>query len=265
MPRLVPARRRPAAPRGTALAVAFGLALLPAVASAQGVTVPGAAPSRAAQPSAALVEQGARQAAERILSAVRLGDANGYYALLAPDSQRLTSPAMVASVFRGLPRLLSWRIGRIEPGLDSSSVLADLATSAGAREVLLIVDGQGRMERFTINAGDQAAEDVVRRFMAQLSAGHFIAADSVLSPSVQEEIPPGTLQAKWLNLQRLTGSFQRVVRLWQEAQNQDSKLVIVTVQFNRLTDNLFVTLNRQNQIVGVDFPTDASPGAVAAP
>ena len=36
-------------------------------------------------------------------------------------------------------------------------------------------------------------------------------------------------------------------------------LVIVNTEINRLTDNLFVTLDAQNQIIGVDFPTDPSP------
>jgi hypothetical protein len=36
--------------------------------------------------------------------------------------------------------------------------------------------------------------------------------------------------------------------------------VIVNTEFNRLTDNLFVTLDSENRIIGVDFPTDpASP------
>jgi hypothetical protein len=30
--------------------------------------------------------------------------------------------------------------------------------------------------------------------------------------------------------------------------------VLVNVQFNRLSDNLYVILNSENQITGVDFP-----------
>jgi hypothetical protein len=36
----------------------------------------------------------------------------------------------------------------------------------------------------------------------------------------------------------------------------DQKLVIVKSQFSRITDNLFVILDGQNRIVGVDFPTE---------
>jgi hypothetical protein len=41
------------------------------------------------------------------------------------------------------------------------------------------------------------------------------------------------------------------------------KLVIVNVEFNRLSDNLFVILDNRNQIIGVDFPTEPNPPAPA--
>ena len=41
------------------------------------------------------------------------------------------------------------------------------------------------------------------------------------------------------------------------------KLVIATLEFNRLTDNLFVILDDRNQIIGVDFPTEPNAPAPA--
>lgn len=42
-----------------------------------------------------------------------------------------------------------------------------------------------------------------------------------------------------------------------EAENTpDSHLVLVNVQFNRLSDNLFVILDANNQVTGVDFPAE---------
>lgn len=222
-------------------------------------------PMRGGQPSAARAEEAARQAAERILTAVRSGDARAYYQLLAPAPQRVSSPALVAKSFRTLPKLLSWQIGEVEPGIDSSSLSVQLLTSAGPREVLLIIDGNGRMERFTINARDEAAEDVVRQFMAALSEGRYVSANSFLSARLQEEISQPVLQRKWLNLQSLTGNFKRVQKIWKAESDTNMKLVIVTTEFNRLTDNLFVLLNSQNQIIGVDFPTDPNPPSDPTP
>ena len=96
--------------------------------------------------TAAMAEEAARQAADRILTAVKSRDANAYFTLLAPDLQRVSSPAMAAKALQRLPQLQSWRISEVVPGLDSSSVTAQLTTSEGPREVLVVVDGKGRLE-----------------------------------------------------------------------------------------------------------------------
>jgi hypothetical protein len=41
----------------------------------------------------------------------------------------------------------------------------------------------------------------------------------------------------------------------------DQKLVLVKIEFRRITDTLFVILDGRNQIVGVDFPTEPNPPA----
>lgn len=215
--------------------------------------------------SAAAADLVARQAAERILSAVSRGDARAYYKLLAPESQRVSSPAMVAEAFRTLPKLRSWTITEIAPGLESSSVAVQLQTSAGAREVLLILDGSGRMENFTINASDQSAEAVVREFMTDLANGRYISAGSHLTPELLEEITPAALQRRWQQLQRITGDFNRIDKIWKAESNATMKLVIVTARFNRLTDNLFVVLNGKNQIASVNFPSEPNAPADALP
>jgi hypothetical protein len=251
-------------------------ALLPLLLSGAAAAVPSlqASPARAqaampvqggGQTTAALAEQSARQAADRIFTAVSQRDANGYFSLLAPAAQRVSSPSMAAQALEGLPRLLKWQILSIEPGTDSSSVSALVQTSAGPREVLLILDGQGRMAGYHVNASDQKAVDVVQRFITALSEGQFVSASSYLSPRLVEEIPQPVLQKKWLNLQLYTGNFRKVRKLWRAEKNSLMKLVIVTIEFNRLTDNLFVTLDTSNRIVGIDFPVDPNPPTSAQP
>jgi hypothetical protein len=91
--------------------------------------------------------------------------------------------------------------------------------------------------------------------MTALTDGRFVAASSFLSPELQEEIPPATLQRKWQQLQRNTGNFIKVRRIARSESTAELKLVLVNTQFTRTTDNLFVILDSSNQIVGVDFPT----------
>ena len=96
----------------------------------------------------------------------------------------------------------------------------------------------------------------LQQFMQAISGGQFISAHSFLSPQFQKDITPQALQAKWLNLQRLTGSFVKLGRVVEAESTPDSRLVLVNVEFNRLSDNVFVILNASNQVTGVDFPAE---------
>jgi hypothetical protein len=217
------------------------------------------APVSTGQPSAALSEAQARTAAERILNTIRNGDATARFNQFSPALQRVSSPRMVAATMKTQPKLLRWAIRSIQPGYDSSTVEATLYTSAGERDLLMVIDANGRIDGYHFDVTDQPAEKVVRDFIGALSSGHFISASSFLSPLLQEQISQSQLQQKWFNLQRITGNFVRVKRINRAESTADMRLVIVNTEFNRLTDNLFVTLDSENRIIGVDFPTDPAP------
>jgi hypothetical protein len=217
------------------------------------------APLSAGQPSSAMSETKARSAADRILRTIQKGDARARFEQFSPNLQKVSSPSMVETTMKTQPRLLRWTIRSIVPGYDSSTVEATLFTSAGKRDLLMVIDADGRIEGYHFDVTDEPAEKVVRDFIGALSSGHFISAGSFLSPAMQEQISQAQLQQKWLNLQRTTGNFVRVKQISRAESTPDMKLVIVTTEFNRLTDNLFVTLDAGNQIIGVDFPTDPAP------
>jgi hypothetical protein len=240
---------------GLTLLVSSLAVLAPRGAWAQAVPIP----VTTGQPSAALSEAQARTAAERILTTIRNGDAQARFNQFSPALQRVSSPSMVAATMKTQPKLLRWAIRSIQPGFDSSTVEATLFTSAGERDLLMVIDDQGRIDGYHFNVTDQPAEKVVRDFITALANGHFISASSFLSPLMQEQIPQGQLQQKWLNLQRITGNFVRVKRINRAESTPEMRLVIVNTEFNRLTDNLFVTLDSENRIIGVDFPTDPAP------
>ena len=250
--------------------VALGLAALatgfchePSQAQGMGAGSSGAKAAPVASSSAA-VEQRVRLAAERVLKALRDGDAELRYAQFAPELKRMTSPYLVAMNMRRQPKVLSWVITSVVPGMDSSTVEARLQTSAGERLLLMVIDEKGLLAGYHINAADQPAEKVVAEFMTAVTDGRFVAASSFLSPELQEEIPPASLQRKWQKLQQETGNFIKVRRIARSESTAELKLVLVNTQFTRTTDNLFVILDSSNQIIGVDFPTDpqiASPPA----
>ena len=237
--------------------------LRPALATLVTASLLSAAPSlpvaRAQTPSAsgsgnALTVEQARAAAVRVLEAIKSGDANARYAQFAPSMQAITSPSMIAATMRTQPKVRGYELLSVRGGLDGSTVEAELNTTAGNRVVFMVLDRQGRIERYYVDRADDATSKVALRFVEAVATGNFITAQSFLSPAVQQELTPAALQSKWLGLQRETGTFVKVGRAVEAESTPDTRLVLVNVQFNRLSDNLYVILNSENQITGVDFP-----------
>jgi hypothetical protein len=244
---------RPALPALLATSL-LGAAALPPLAHAQPK-----ASSTASSGSALSVEQ-ARAAAIRILNAVKSGNAQARFAQFSPEMQAVTSPSMIAATMRTQPKVLSYELLSVRSGMSGSTVEAELTTKAGKRVVFMVLNSAGKIARYYIDRADDASSTVALQFVQAVSTGNFITAQSFLSPGVQEELTPAVLQSKWLGLQRETGTFVKVGRAVEAETTPDTRLVLVNVHFNRLTDNIYVILNSENQITGVDFPENpASP------
>jgi hypothetical protein len=221
--------------------------LLPAQAGAAGK-------SAASNSGTALSVEQARAAAVRILNAVKDGDAKARFAQFSPQLQAVTSPSMIAATMRTQPKVLSYELLSVRSGMSGSTVEAELTTKAGKRVVFMVLNNSGKIDRYYIDRADDASSQVALQFVQAVSTGNFITAQSFLSPGVQEDLTPAVLQSKWLELQRETGTFVKVGRAVEAETTPDTRLVLVNVQFNRLADNLYVILNSENQITGVDFP-----------
>jgi hypothetical protein len=235
-------------------------------------TLPGAAQPTGAgagsvtQPGATLSVEQARAAANRILEAVKSGDPNLRYSQFSDQLKAISSPAMVAETMRKQPKLLGWTLLSVRGGLRTTTVEASLQTSAGVRDLFMVLNDKGQLDGYHLDLADEKATKVAADFVNALSGGHFITARSFLSLPLQRELTPASLQSKWQQLQRYTGNFIRVERVVAAEYNDESQLVLVNTAFNRITDTLFVVLNKSNEIVSVDFPQDPiRPRNVASP
>ena len=246
---------------------AFGLGNPPASVAQSGAGAPPILLGSDAMPQASnLSVEEARAAANRILEAVKTGDPNLRYSQFSEQLKAISSPAMVAETMRRQPRLLSWTLLSVRGGLRSTTVEASLQTSAGTRDLFMVLNDKGQLDGYHLDLADEQATKVAADFVKALSGGHFITARSFLSLPLQQELTPAALQAKWQQLQRYTGNFNRITKVVAAEYNDDSQLVLVSTEFNRITDTLFVVLNRSNEIISVDFPQDPiRPRPVAAP
>ena len=243
-------------PLRSALPALLAASLIGAAATAPLAQAQAGAASKAAASSSgtALSVEQARAAAVRILNAVKNGDAKARFAQFSPEMQAVTSPSMIAATMRTQPKVLTYELLSVRSGMSGSTVEAELTTKLGKRVVFMVLNNSGKIDRYYVDRADDASSQVALQFVQAVSTGNFITAQSFLSPGTQVELTPAVLQSKWLELQRETGTFVKVGRAVEAETTPDTRLVLVNVQFNRLADNLYVILNSENQITGVDFP-----------
>ena len=235
------------------LSLATGLSIT--VAALPGV--PGsAALAQSGVDQPALSVEAARAAANRILTAVKSRDANLRFSQFSEELKAVSSPSMVAESMRTQPKLLNWTLLSVQGGLRNTTVEASLTTSMGKRDLFIVLNPEGKLAGYHLDVTDEAPSAVAKRFVTALSSGHFISARSFLSLPLQQEISSSSLQARWQQLQRQTGEFVRIRKVVVAEGSGEQRLVLVNSEFNRLSDSLFVILNANNDIIGVDFPSD---------
>ncbi|OUT73862.1 MAG: hypothetical protein CBB79_03430 [Synechococcus sp. TMED19] len=216
------------------------------------------APLLAQTRSAGLSDTAARQAAERILEAVKQRDGKLRYSQFATALQKTSSPAMVQGSLDKWPQLESWTIESVRSGLnDNSSVEVELKNENGTRRGTLVINPKGQLVAQVFDFKDKKSTQVARAFMDAVTDGQFVTARSLLALELQKEISPSELQNKWLKLQRGTGTFQKIDDVMEADHGSEGTLVLVETSFNRVTDNIFVILNSAHEITGVDFPIDS--------
>jgi hypothetical protein len=99
-------------------------------------------------------------------------------------------------------------------------------------------------------------EETALKFVNDLDAGRWIAARYYLDLEFQQELTPQDLKRKWTKLERTLGGVKRVKSALVASQGGEQQLVLVTIEFGKVTDNLFVIFNREGRIINVDFSAD---------
>lgn len=102
------------------------------------------------------------------------------------------------------------------------------------------------------------AEKIIDAFFAQ----DFATVNNGLHPDLKVDLSTERLKAIWEATQAENGAFQtrkqsRVI------DTPGSDLVIITVQFDRVTEDWIVIFNDQGQIIGADFPTSKNIDTIA--
>ncbi len=234
------------------LALALGLSL-----GAGGALLALASPAGAQAGPAALGVAESRSRAETLLEALRQRNGQRLFASLAPEVRRFTTPQAVQARIDQLAPIQSARVLDVESGADDSTIRAELVAGEQRRPLTLVIDPFGQLIAWRFDSTQLPIEALARSFVAEVAAGQLVTARSRLSLSLQEELPPATIKARWQGLERRVGDFKDIKGTVVAHAGGDQQLVLVTTRFARLTDNLFVIFDGKNRIVGIDFPIDA--------
>lgn len=219
--------------------------------------------------TSALPPAQARAAGQVLLDALKRQDSQAVFDRLAPDLRKLTTVERVRQRLRERlgeqGPILDSRITEVSSGVDDSTVEAELRGSSGSRPLVLVLDGQGRLLGWELDQQDKPIKQIATTFITALSEGRVVDARSLLIRELQEEITPQDLLNRWKDLEKLTGSFQRLRGTVVASEGGPQQLVLVTTQFQRVTDNLFVIFDPEGHIIGVDFPEDPERPGVPLP
>ena len=179
-----------------------------------------------------------------------------------PSNTKLSTVERVRQRLQRQGPILGSRITDVSTGVDDSTVEAELRGSSGSRPLVLVLDGRGRVLGWELDQNDTPIKQIATNFITSLSEGRVVDARSLLIRDLQDEITPQDLLNRWKDLEKFTRSFQRLRGTVVASEGGPQQLVLVTTQFQRVTDNLFVIFDAQGHIIGVDFPEDpAMPGS----
>ncbi|MGH7999124.1 MAG: DUF3887 domain-containing protein, partial [Brasilonema sp.] len=99
-------------------------------------------------------------------------------------------------------------------------------------------------------------EAIAEESVNAIVKGDIVQARDNFSPKLKAEISPQQMRQQWQERQQITGKFKKIVKtqVIPGSQMGSTDLVLVTIEFEKVTDDMFFIFDRNKQIVGVDFP-----------
>ncbi len=94
------------------------------------------------------------------------------------------------------------------------------------------------------------AEKIINLFFSK----EFEAVNQSVHPDLREDVSTTRIEGVWATTQAENGTFQKIVKS-NVIQTPGSDLVILTLEFDKVTEDWIMIFNDQGEVVGVDFPT----------
>lgn len=200
-----------------------------------------------------------QQKAEKFVDLLIAGQYSQARALLYPDLQSQWSPAAIEQIWLELQQTT----GPAQKRLSSRST-----ESVGAELVFVEVQFEKTTDKLLVIFNQnqeivgvdfpraESIEEIAQKVVDALVAGDFASARGYLHPYLKTELFPQQIEQKWERLLEQTGPYQKTVgvEVKQGSEIDNVSVVLVTMEFAKVTEPLIIIFNDQKQIIGVDFP-----------
>jgi hypothetical protein len=139
--------------------------------------------------------------------------------------------------------------------ITSDLVLVILKFEKGTKDLLVTFNKEEQIVGIDVPR-PESIEEIAEKFVDDLGAQDFVKVRGYMHPYLKEAILPEQIQQKWEELQTVTGRFQRRLgsKVMKGSDIDNADLVLVTIEFEKVTDELIVTFDRDKKIIGVNFP-----------
>jgi len=103
---------------------------------------------------------------------------------------------------------------------------------------------------------NKSVEKIAEAFVNNIVAKDYARARGYLSPALKTEFFAENIEKSWENLVERTGPFKKILDIQHQpgGTTAAANVVIIKIEFEKVTDYLFIFFNQDKQIVNVDFP-----------
>ena len=143
---------------------------------------------------------------------------------------------------------------KIAESIDSDLVLLTLDFESGTKDLLISFNKNGEIIGINLPSRE-SIEEIAEQFINDLVTEDYAKARVHLHPYLKEEIFPEQIEEQWQSVIAATGPFQkRANTLVREGFNLDNtNLVLMTLEFADVTEEILITFDKYRNIVGVDL------------
>ena len=181
-------------------------------------------------------------------------------AILAEKLQKNWTPAQIQALWE--TEIIS-QFGPFQKVISSKAIdiinadVVKVTTQFAKGSENILITFNKKQEVIAVNwPSNQSMEKIAEAFVNHIATKDYARARSNLSPALKTEFFAENIEKSWENLLKRTGSFQKILDIQHQpgGTTAAANVVIIKIQFEKVSDYLFIFFNQDKQIINVDFP-----------